>query len=55
MTAKSKPTPPLTQQACASLDHQVPTRAVEEPVVDTAVDNANPGHPSHAAACSAGV
>jgi hypothetical protein len=37
--------------ACASLDRLVPTRADDEPVVDTTGDHADPGHPSHAAAC----
>ena len=37
--------------ACASLDRQVPTRAADEPAVDTAGDHADPGPPSHAAAC----
>jgi hypothetical protein len=37
--------------ACASLDRQVPNRADDEPVADTAGDHADPGHPSHAAAC----
>ena len=50
-TAKSKPIPPLTQQTCASLDRQVPTRAADELAVDRAGDHADAGHPSHAAAC----
>jgi hypothetical protein len=50
-TARSKPTPPLASTACASLDRQVPTRADDEAVVDTAGDHADPGYPSHAAAC----
>jgi hypothetical protein len=37
--------------ACASFQRQAPTRADQEPVVDAAGDHADPGHPSHAAAC----
>jgi hypothetical protein len=50
-TAKSKPTPPLTQQTYASLDRQLPTRAADELAVDRAGDHADAGHPSHAAVC----
>src|SRR5215211_7667978 len=37
--------------ACASFEHEAPTRADDEPVVDAAGDHADPGHPSHTAAC----
>src|SRR5215218_9488775 len=37
--------------ACASFEHEAPTRADDEPVVDAAGDHADPGHPSRAAAC----
>jgi hypothetical protein len=51
-TARSKPTPPLASRACASSEHQAPTRADDESVVQTAGDHADPGaHPSRAAAC----
>jgi hypothetical protein len=43
---KSKPTPRLAPQSCASLDRQIPTRADDKPVVDTAGDYADPGHPA---------
>jgi hypothetical protein len=45
-TAKSKPTPPLASAACASSKRQAPTRADDVPVVQTAGDHADPGHPS---------
>jgi hypothetical protein len=41
-TAKSKPTPPLTQRGLRSLDP-----GSDKPVVDTAGEHADPGHPSH--------
>jgi hypothetical protein len=37
--------------ACASFEHEAPTRANHEPVMDAAGDHADPGHPSHTAAC----
>src|SRR4029453_2902878 len=37
--------------ACASFEHEAPTQADHEPVMDTAGDHADPGHPSHTAAC----
>jgi hypothetical protein len=43
---KSKPTPRLAPQSCASLDRQIPTRADDKPVVDTAGDYADSGHPA---------
>jgi hypothetical protein len=33
--------------ACASFEHEAPTQADHEPVMDTAGDHADPGHPSH--------
>jgi hypothetical protein len=50
-TAKSKPTPPLAQQpAPASITRFRWMGVVEEPIMDTAGDHADPGHPSHTAA-----
>jgi hypothetical protein len=46
-TAESKPTPPLAQRGLSSLDPP----GSDEPVVDTAGEHADSGHPSHAAAC----
>jgi hypothetical protein len=37
--------------ACASFEHEAPTQADHEPVMDTAGDHADPGHPSRTAAC----
>jgi hypothetical protein len=37
--------------ACASFEHEAPTQADHEPVMDAAGDHADPGHPSHTAAC----
>src|SRR5918996_701132 len=46
-TVESKPTPPLAQRGLRSLNPP----GSGEPVVDTAGEHADPGHPSHAAAC----
>jgi hypothetical protein len=37
--------------ACASFEHEAPTQADHEPGMDAAGDHADPGHPSHRAAC----
>jgi hypothetical protein len=37
--------------ACASFEHETPTQADHEPGMDAAGDHADPGHPSHTAAC----
>ena len=37
--------------ACASFEHEAPTQADHEPRMDAAGDHADPGHPSHTAAC----
>src|SRR5829696_9361723 len=37
--------------ACASFEHEAPTQADDEPVMDAAGDHADPGHPSRTAAC----
>jgi hypothetical protein len=37
--------------ACASFKHEAPTQADHEPGMDAAGDHADPGHPSHTAAC----
>jgi hypothetical protein len=37
--------------ACASFEHDAPTQADDEPVMDAGADHADPGHPSHTAAC----
>jgi hypothetical protein len=37
--------------ACASFEHEAPTQADDEPGMDPAGDHADPGHPSHPAAC----
>jgi hypothetical protein len=46
-----KPAPPLAQHGLRSFEHQAPTRAADEPLLDTAGDHANPGHSNRAAAC----
>jgi hypothetical protein len=50
-TARSKPTPRLAQQRLRQLRDEAPTQADDEPVMDAAGDHADPGHPSHTAAC----
>jgi hypothetical protein len=50
-TAKSKPKPRWPSTACASFEHEAPTQADHEPVMDAAGDHPDPGHPSRAAAC----
>jgi hypothetical protein len=37
--------------ACTSFEHEAPTQADDEPGMDAAGDHADPGHPSHRAAC----
>jgi len=37
--------------ACTSFEHEAPTQADDEPGMDAAGDHADPGHPSHTAAC----
>jgi len=37
--------------ACPSFEHEAPTQADDEPVMDAAGDHADPGHPSRTAAC----
>src|SRR5829696_2453732 len=37
--------------ACASFEDEAPTQADNEPGMDPAGDHADPGHPSHTAAC----
>ena len=37
--------------ACASFEQEAPTQADDEPGMDAAGDHADPGHPSHTAAC----
>jgi hypothetical protein len=50
-TVRSKPTPPLASTAYASSEHQPPTQADDEAVVQTAGDQADPGQPSRATTC----
>jgi hypothetical protein len=45
-TAKSKPTPPWPSTACASLERSVPTRANDEPVMDTPPTTPPPAIPA---------
>src|SRR5215218_2752879 len=50
-TARSKPTPRLAQHRLRQLQDEAPTQADHGPGMDAAGDHADPGHPSHTAAC----
>jgi hypothetical protein len=54
-TARSNRRLGWPSSACPSFEHEAPTQADHEPGMDAAGDHADPGHPSHTAACHAAL